>query len=218
MSTLTVYPDADPETSTVDGGTRRTVSAPGESWASIISGAGVSANYPADNSAYGPLYVETGTTGWKQLGRLIWLFDTSALTSGAKISAATFSIYGKSKAGDFTTSVLNAFAMSIVSSNPASNTATAAGDYTSFGSTKFCDTDITYSSWNESGYNDYSFNASGVSAISKTSITKLGGRLASDISGTQTHESGKYFLMEMYFADQTGTDKDPKQLLLVQLM
>jgi hypothetical protein len=56
-------------------------------------------------------------------------------------------------------------------------------DFDTLGTTAFCDTAITYSSWSTVAYNDFSLNSSGLSNISKTGISKFGGRFVADASG-----------------------------------
>jgi hypothetical protein len=95
---------------------------------------------------------------------------------------------------------------------PASETAIAAGDYDSFDSVPQCDTPITYTGWGEAGYNDFALNSNGIASISKTGITKFGIRNANyDVTGTApTWGSAVQCYLIGYFADQTGTDNDPK--------
>jgi hypothetical protein len=175
----TFYPDADPETSSVDGHAYSYLS--NATWSEVRNGAG---DYAYDSSAYlmATQYGSTSTTDrWRRIARAIILFDTSTLGSGANISAATLSLDGYTKSDD------NSWApnVNIYSSAPVSNTAVVAGDFDSLGLTAYCDTPITYAGWNTSGYNDFVLNASGLAAINKTGVSKFGTRGANyDVADT----------------------------------
>ena len=169
----TYYPDADPETTSVDGQVDR--SGVDETWATIRAGAGVAF---ADSNNYLELYIKaSGTTDqFVLLHRLILLFDTSVLADGAVISAATLSLYGVLKTdGLACTPDINIYA-----STPASNTALQASDYGQTGATAYCATPITYANWKTADpfWNDFSLNADGIAAISKTGISKFAARNA----------------------------------------
>lgn len=163
----------------------------------------------------------TGTTGVSRIlatttsnqyaagnwNRSLCCFDSSALGSGATITDASSSVYGFStktntlSAGDFTICQSNA-------SNPGSLT-TSDFDDSAFGSTLFGS--ITNASYSTSGYNDITLNASGISAISKTGVTKLGYLVGGDFSNTEpTWVSGARTQYLYHLADQTGTTNDPK--------
>ena len=164
------YPDADPETSSVDGEVaEHYVAAAGVTWANIIIATGSTA---ADNlQGFGiNIKAATGANLWMQLRRWILLFDTSSIPATADISSATLSIYGYGKE-DFLSILPNC---NVYSSNPASNTSLVAGDFDSLGLLAFCDSPIAYNDWNTSGMNSFVLNADGLAAITKAGITKLG--------------------------------------------
>ena len=202
--TLTVYPDAHAESTTVDGmaaheGTNLT-------WAAIQGGAGTGA---VDNSTGEAIGIFAGDTSsrWNGLYRVLALYNTSALTAAATISAATESFrYSFKDDTNGRTPDSN-----ICASAPASNTAVAAGDYDSLGTTAFA-TAITYANHLTDGsYTDYTLNAAGLASISKTSITKHGLRNfnydAANSAPTWTSEEAMYFVP--YFAEQ-GAGYQPK--------
>ncbi len=181
MATLTVNPDAHPETTSVDGRAYRLFAANGgESWANITGNAGTAANDAESTIDFTYMRTQTGSD-WRGVMRGFFLFDTSALTAGATISAATESLYGANKVDLLgVTPDLNIYA-----SNPNTNIALIAADYQAVGTTPYCDTPITYAGFNTAGYNDFLFNATGRAAISKTGITKTSSRNANyDVSGT----------------------------------
>jgi len=207
FATLTSYPDADPETNTVDGSVGF-YSAAENSWATVRDNAGSGFDDTAlsDVAAYIRAYSTTDT--WAGMYRGIFLFNTSALTGSAVISAATKSLYGVSKRDDV---AWNA-ALNIYTSAPASNTALEAGDFDSLGTVAQSDTSITHDSWSITGYNDFALNSTGIGNISKTGITKFGSRFATyDVANSApTWSSLAINRVNCYYADQTGTTNDPK--------
>src|SRR3990167_1656180 len=94
--TLTAFPDPDPETTTVDGFVNR-ASAGGESWATIIAGAGTSNIANGGNITFIYTQADSTTDEWTNNRRSIFLFDTSALTADATISAVVLSLFGSAK-------------------------------------------------------------------------------------------------------------------------
>ena len=101
------------------------------------------------------------------------------------------------------------FALGLVSSNPASNTAIVNADYSCLGTTRYCDDDIPIINTNTAQYSTqnnwfvWPFNATGEAAISKTGITKLGIRDRTDIdAGTPTYIAQKANLSSLYTADK----------------
>jgi len=173
----TFYPDANPETSSVDGWARR--GGVNETWATIRAGAG---NIAYDLELYSSLvgFKSSATANqWEMLDRGIYLFDTSALPDNSIISAATLSFYGD-VSGDAQSRGVDA---SIYSSNPASNTAIVAADYTSLGTVQLSNTVLTLGTFSLVGYNDFPLNAAGIAAVSLTSVSKFGSR-------SKTHDVG----------------------------
>lgn len=214
FSTLTAYPDPDVEVSTVDG----VVGTAGldASFATVRNTATGSGAVTSDAGSSGNVYsvIASATSGqYAGIVRSIFLFDTSGLTSSATISNAVFSVYGDSvTADDLTGGASTNSKIVLCSSAPASNTALANADYSSLGTTHYGDSAI-FNSLNTAAYNDITLNASGLAAISKTSITKFGCRSGWDIDNTTTgltwHGSGQT-RFGIFFADQTGTANDPK--------
>jgi len=203
FDTLTVYPDADPETTSVDG---FCVNKPGgtPTWSDVANGAGTGANTNAGFNNC--ILISAGPDYWKEVVHGFFLFDTSALTSEATISAAVLSLYGQNKADSFTTPI--APNINIYTSNPASNTDLVAGDYDSAGSTAQCDTAITYSGYSTSSYNDFTLNSTGRGNVSKTGISKFSTRNANyDVADSApTFEANKFSFLYTYFADN-GSNK-----------
>ena len=209
FATLTVYPDANPETTSVDGIVYRTGA--NETFSTIRAGAGTLAN-DSTTGLYQTavsLFATATTNQYEQLSRSIFLFDTSSLTSGAAISAATLSLWIRSKNNSLGMTSAHA-GMAIVGSTPASNTALVAADYGNLGTTRYA-TDIAYDSVTIGAYNDFTLNATGLTNISKTSVTKFGARFAVDVdNGSPAWTAYLSTSYEIPYADWTGTTQDPK--------
>jgi hypothetical protein len=210
-TTTTVYPDPNPETTTMDGNAFRFLGVgSGEAWGTLRVGAGTGS---ADSSA-DDYYVEIGndtTVNWRILFRSIFLFDTSSIPDTDIISAGTLSLRGNSKSdGVSITPDLNIYA-----STPASNTAIANADYNQTGgsSPTAFSTAVTYAGFSTSGYTDFALNASGLAAISKTGVSKFSARNANyDAANSAPTNPGAatVSILQGYFADQSGTTSDPK--------
>lgn len=204
-TTSTFYPDPNPETTSVDGLVRTENL---YTWANTRANAGEGA-YPDINNHQTPGVQNTTTTNqFRYNQRGVFLFDTAALHDAADITGATFSLYGTQKnnaAGN-----INAV---LVSSSPASNTDLVAADYglaAHFGTTELAGR-IPYANWSTTGYNDFALNASGLAAISKTGVTKLGVLHHFDFDNasptwvSNTNPSGLW----ANFSETTGTGTDP---------
>jgi len=178
---FTFYPDANPETTSVDGDVRRVTTA--ESWATLKSGAGTSPLGDSNVNMYCYMSSYSTTDTWRWLMRSIMLFDTSPFSDNVVISGAVLSVYCQAK---FDQLGLHAtYAPNIYSSNPASNTALVAADYGTLGATAFAAA-IGYDSISTGAYIDFSLNASGIAAISKTGVSKFGLRDSYYDAGSNT--------------------------------
>ncbi|MBA7468597.1 hypothetical protein ES707_03848 [subsurface metagenome] len=202
MAELVVYPDAHPEVTSVDGHASHIDGTEQSTWAELVAGTGNSANSNFDYLVFFLAYSSATTNRWRNLGRGILLFDTSAIPADAVIISATLSIYGYYKNDDL--SILPD--VNVYSSAPASSIHLVIGDYDSLGSTPFCDTPITYDNFKIGDYNDFIFNAAGLAAIVKGGITKLGLRNANyDVANvapawSTSHSAALY----AYSADKGG--------------
>lgn len=207
FSILTAYPDADPESTSVDGRVQRT--GVDEAWATIIAGAGNAADDTSASTNIMRIQASATTDQWAILARYICLFDTSALGAYVNITEAVLSLFG---AGTKVDDLSSAPTANIYTSNPASNTSLAASDFSNCGSVAQCDTAITYAGWSSSAYNDFTFNATGRGNISKISISKFSFRNANyDVAASPpAWVSGAASYYSIYMAEQTGTTNDPK--------
>lgn len=205
--TLTAFPDAgNPGSATVDGSLYR-INAGGESWSTLIAGAGTSVSGAITDDVYFEFIAHTTSGNWTRLVRSIFHFDTSALGSSASISAATLSLFGQYKADPGS----NTPDTNIYSSTVTSNTTLAASDFSQVGSTAFA-TAIGFSSFSTTAYNDFTLNASGISNISLTGVSKFSARNANydAAAASPTWSSGIDSYCGGFYADQTGTTNDPK--------
>ena len=196
-NTLTAYPDPNPETTTVDG----YVSNSNAVWATARSAS--TGNNANDSSSIA--YVRTAGT---DIYRGFALFSTAALTSGAIVTAGVLSVVPNSTAnfdndGDDWVNVL--------SSNPASNTALANGDFPQVGDALDNPTegstraDITGVS--TGSYLDFALNAAGLAWISQTGVSKFGFREGHDCIASLPASNNEILWRT---ADTGGTSSDPK--------
>ena len=187
---MTIFrPDPHPEISSVDGYVLANATSGGEDWA--VLRAGISDRFASnDNLAFASILIKSEDVEdkWDRLHRGIISFDTSEIEDDARIISATLSLHGGAGKRDELgiTPSINLYAVSltddtdIVLDQPEMETM-----WDSFGSTAYCDTAITFASWNTSGWNTFTLNAIGLDAISKTGNTRIGLReVKYDVSGT----------------------------------
>lgn len=177
-------PDAHPETTSVDGYVRHYVAGGSPTWGDFTGGAGVSAA-PSAQTLYvyfSPHWVAPWTPNlWYNLDRGIILINTSSLPIDMEITA-TLSLYGTAWDG----STVNNGSLNIYSANPNSDTDLIASDFTTLGTTAFCNTPIDIAGWVDNSWNDFVLNSAGLAAISRTGITKFGLRFVEyDVEGTE---------------------------------
>lgn len=215
FDTLTVYPDPNVETTSVDGdvgqnGVDLTLS-------NIRASAGNEAN-PTSAGANGyTLFASTTSGQYQRLYRWIFLYDTSALGAGATVSAAVHSTWigGNGKIDNLSGQASANSVMVLVASTPATNTDLVSGDYAQTGSTDF-GRSAKQDSVSSVAYNDITVNASGIAAISKTGVTKYALRVGWDFDNTTTGltwSSGGKQGYDIVFADTALTVTDPKLVI-----
>lgn len=134
--------------------------------------------------------------------RAFHLFNTSTLPSLDTITSATLSLFGLG------VSALVGTPQSLfcTSGTPVSSSTLALGDYSQKGSTLFGQTGT---SWITSDYNNISLNASGISNVSRSGISKFCVQGHYDWNNIAPSASG-YNSLAYYGADQAGTTTDPK--------
>jgi hypothetical protein len=209
FATLTAYPEAGSGggNTTCDGWLNVDVSGFPQSWSvcrDSINATGVS---KTDSFSFIAL-VSSANAGNVYIGiaRGSFTFDTSSLPDSTTISAVDFKPYIQAKNNTF---AAGDSSLDIVSTSPATDNDIAAVDYYYFGTTSY--SNLAYASINTGARNTFSFNATGISAVSKTGVTKIGTRLGCDRSNTEpTWGSSKTMDYSSYFADNTGTTEDPE--------
>lgn len=220
-TTSTFYPDANVESTSVDGTCGWSGS--DTDFATVRADAGNATN-PNDSAASVNDNVNNylcrllnGASDFNQLrqmNRAIFLFDTSAIPDTDSISSATFSIAGN---GGPVIDTVNGGGNGVYldKCNPASNTAIAGTDFdiTKWDTVAQADAMLAYGSWPaDNVYADFTLNATGRGNISKTGITKLG--LRDSIDFLNTGLSGNLGTAQnganCDLADTSGTTTDPK--------
>jgi len=147
------------------------------------------------------------TDRYYRITRMISTYDTSAIGADT-ISAAISSYYGSGSS-----STITGESVVISDATPASNNAFVAADYTvtNWSTTELSASRIATGSWNTSAYNDFTLDASGISNIDGSGITKMGLRMSSDFDNTApSWASFGSASVAGFYASETGTDKDPK--------
>ena len=215
MASLTIYPDAGTGATTVDGFIKQFYNDDsGVTWATIRGDAGTNVYNTLTDGVY--CWIAADGVGrddkWTELGRSIFTFDTSVIETGATVNSAILYLHGGGGKADGLSITPD---INIYGANPASDNELVAGDFDSIASTAFCDTPVTYANWSINGFNVFALNAAGKAAIVVDGITKLGARNANyDVSGTAPNwVAGANSYLAGYYADEAGTDKDPKLVI-----
>lgn len=204
FATLTKYPE--PGT-TADGRVMRL--SVDETWATIVAGNGTSNN---SDFLFAGCTASTTTDQFLELLRGICNFDISSLGEFAVISAATLSLWGETNR----TGLGSDWAVGIVESASASDSALANGDFQTMSSTDFA-TRISQASWSTGAYNVFTLNSTALTYLGtkKTGIAKLGCKLDWDIDVSfggvwaSSQDSGT----RISSAAHTGTSQDPKLII-----
>lgn len=206
-TTTTCYPDADPESTSVDGGLINSIAE--TTWAALRGATAGSSATPSDATSY-VFRISSGptTNKWDLLDRVAILFDCSAIADTDTINSATISLYDDNLRADNLSITPNT---NIFSSNPASNTNLVADDYDTVGTTAFA-TAITWAGWTLNNYNNFALNASGLANISKTGVSKFSAYNqnydADNVTPTWGNDITSYQSIKL--ADTAGTASDPK--------
>lgn len=209
FATLTVYPDPDPETSTVDGYVSQ--SGVAVTFSTIRNGVGSGAN---DSSASALCRLEADTTSntYAQLRREIIGFDTSIVGPSVSIKYASISIFVEN-----TNTNLGDTNIDLAGATPASNTSLASSDYTNVSRTIFCSSMI--SGLQASSYNTFPLNESGVENINSSGASFFSAQLSWDVNDSfaGTWVSAAISGMQSSSADAAGTLQDPKLTIITTI-
>ena len=184
FSSFNFNPDAEPETSTVDGYAGNDVGAAGTPWATLIAAAGTDGT---DGTATILLGIISGTNSneYRNIDRPIILFDTSSIDDSAVINTAIINLMPATLVNGLSGQSHDNSRVVALSAAPASNTALAAGDYDSLGVTSFGESDIQ-ANVTENIWMPITLNASGIANIDKTGISKFGFKYKWDFGATTT--------------------------------
>lgn len=211
MPSITFYPDAHPETTTVDGPVAR--SGADLDWSSIRDGLGFMDGEPSETAQTWCVRIQpTATTDhYRELWRSGFLFDTSPLASLGTPIGATFSIYITSKDNS---SAVGGIDFDVFTFTPSNNLhITASTDFQRFGTVSQTGIPLTYSEVTTGAYNNLVFNAIGVGNINVNGVSGFGLRNASyDGSGAiptwaDTYPANSGY--QAYFSEASGTSTDP---------
>lgn len=211
FDTLTSYPNAHPETTTVDGVILSWASKSFSDHRSSTSGI-VTGDSNADD--YSIRIAATTTTDMFQgLSRVFLLFDASTLPVGASVTSAIISITGT---GKYNLSTLPNGGVSVYSSSPASDTGLVSTDFDNVGSIPYSN-NILFGSlpdWLQVG--DFTLNATGLASIAPGILKYSLRESYYDVGGNQpAWSSGREAYWQSYFSDYTGANnaRDPKMVI-----
>jgi hypothetical protein len=83
-----------------------------------------------------------------------------------------------------------------------------AGDYAGCGSTSFTGAPKSYSGWSTGGYNDFTFNATGIAAISLTGVSCFSVRNANyDVAGIEPAWSSNFLSNIAAYTADNGSNE-----------
>lgn len=134
------------------------------------------------------------------IDRAFFTFDTSAIGSGNTVNSASVSLYIYYK-----TSNVAGYSYNVYSST--NSDTIVAGDYDLAGTTAYS-TAISHSSISATGYNTWSLNSTGMSAINVTGKTHVSMReYEHDVLNSAPSSDTMYFAF--YSSRQSGTSQDP---------
>jgi hypothetical protein len=140
----------------------------------------------------------SSNAAWDRMHRTIMIFDTSSIPDGDEMHEATLSIWlfepsgwdaGAYNAGSWSTAQKS---IVLTQGTTASDTAVAAGDYDAIkGATKWSSGfDMTFDTnanpsasggWSDNSYSELDLNATGLSNVSKTGVTKIAVQSEADV-------------------------------------
>ena len=215
-ATSTSYPDAHPETDSCDGFSLAISFPPGSTWAAMRTFAGYVANA---TSATVPWGYSHSSSKWQTLRRCFFLYNTSALTADATISAAVMSLYAKGTDGtEYAGGGTHTYGIYLKSGSGAQTDITTSDQNTLDTTLQAPSTSTAVTSV---GYVDFTMNATGRGNISKTSVSRFGVKVASyDADNVEPPGSGSHYHAQlMYFtsSETTIASADPKLVVTYTL-
>jgi hypothetical protein len=190
MATLTQFPSFDASVYFNDGGA--TI------W-STMRGAANGTNTDSAVATYDN-YARFLTSA---IDRSFFIFDTSSITAGMVVTAASLFVMPSSLTG-------SGEEIGVIGCTPASDSAVQASDYSCYSSlnspTEYA-TRTTGASSTVDTYKEIVFNADGIAAINKTGNTRIMLREGHDIDNSASGTT--FYDYQIYSRNQTGTSKDP---------
>jgi hypothetical protein len=205
----TFNPDANPETTSVDGHTHYQFSGSTKTFTEVVAGTATGV-YPNDST----MWVLIKRTSIQVLRRAHILFDTSSIGAGQSVDSASLTFadntadYGN--AVEWRDELINVY-----SSAPATNTALVTGDHVNCGTTKFSTgkSQESFRAASNSVLNiEYVLNGDGESAIAMEGVSKFALRLECEADNTEPaagYAASTDCPISLYSADNTGTTLDP---------
>lgn len=223
LTITTVYPDPNPESTTVDGRVGRS-GGDNNTWATIRSQLGNVADDSGAISDAWTLQAGTNNGTYSDLNfRGIYLFDITAIPDTDTITAATVSFVISSMTTALGGTGSTNSAMVFTSSNPASNTALVNADHQAMETTTEYGRSGSQSTLtaDNATYNDITINATGITALqtaqSGSNIYKGGIRSGWDQDNLAPFSNGATWgagnpdsALQVRSADNAGTSQDPK--------
>lgn len=185
--------------------------APGsvETWATIRSGAGTTADYTTT-----PIYLrnQRGSGNYNILTRAIFQFNTASIGALSTIASSTLYIHSDSgntiNSGSCGTS---AQWLNFYSVTTAGDSSIVAADFNiaNHGSAPFTST-TTWATWDADVYQSKQLNAAGVAAINKTGYTKISARTDADAYNVDPSCTNfSYYIYGIDMSETAGTSDDP---------
>jgi hypothetical protein len=211
MTVSQFYSDANPETSTFDGYTGFDYNNTEYSgWAAHrgATSSGASSFYLNDSSTN--IYVDVtdpNSANKFSIVRGFMLYDTSVITAGGVINSASWNWQYSSVAVD-STAYSWVDKLYLTTSSPASNTGLVVGDFDQIGFTAQASAQTSVSTKSINTAYSMALNATGLSNISKTGITKFGVVQGNDFENTDPNAgTGTAFRVNIYSADAASRDQ-----------
>lgn len=201
MTTTTVYSQAATATTAMNASTTSGYKSTMQLAHDTVTGDGSQTSSPFANNQFITRALRNASGHY--LGRNMFLFDTSAISTDDTISSATLSLYG----GTFAYGNPSSTTYEIIASSPASNTSVTTSDFGNYSFTSFASK--TFEGMSRSSYNDFTLDSNGVANVTKGGISKFGTCTGLDLNIT-TMTSGHDNIMAVYEASYTGTTRDPK--------
>jgi len=208
-TTSTFYPDADPESTSVDGYMVSISPLSGGSWALARSqGAGTYTEvYHSNNAVHVGVFY--GPEGWA-IRRIALLFDTSSIPDTDTVTAATMTLYvwlwgvGIGGAGEGYNWI------AVTTCNPASNTTLASTDFPSWTNIEQSDRKTPDLSMYDT-FQTWTLTSTGRASVSKTGVSKFAMQSGFDINNTSIAQWQNWSSLGFYSAEAAaGTTHDPR--------